>query len=778
MEGLTNKDLEYRINNGLINNEEIKNSRTIKEIVLSNTITLFNLIHVVLFVLVLTTGSITNATFVVSIFFNTCIGIYQEIKAKIIVDKLKIVASNKVTVIRNNIKQEILPSEIVMDDLLYLQAGDNLVVDAKIIKSDNMEVDESIITGESDVVLKKDNDKLISGSIITAGSGYAKVTSINGDTYANKLIKEASKEGDNSSYLMKNINTILKVVTFLIIPVGIALFTTQFYYSNQSYAESVLSSVAGIIGMIPDGLVLLTSISLTVGVIKMASKKVIIQRLCGIELLACVDTLCLDKTGTITSGTMEVIDTIYLDGVNKDKVNNIIANMVSDDNNATGMAVKKKFKIEKKLAEIERVPFSSARKYSLTKFSDDTYALGAYEFISDIDISEYKKIVEYLDNGFRVITIVKCVNNTFDKKKNMVLAFIVLKDNLRKNASETLNYFKEQNVDIKIISGDNPKTVSNLLKQLKIDDYDKYIAGSDIPDDPVKLAEIVNNYKIFGRVTPQQKKNIVEALKKSGTVGYIGDGVNDILALKEAECGIALASGTSAARSVAEVVLTDSDFSVLPGIVNEGRRVVNNIERVASMYLIKTTYSFLISLLCIFLSHEYPFYPIQLSLISAICVGVPSFFLAIEPNYNKVEKGFLIKVFRNALPSGICVFINVFFLIIISYIFKINFDVFRIVVVCTTGFLSLRLLYNISKPLNTLRKVLVYSCFVAFYGLLIVFKDFFLLGNVKFISILFIIMIIFANIYMTEFLESCYDFIVKKIKQRKKKRSRVVSEKK
>ena len=778
MEGLTNKDLEYRINNGLINNEEIKNSRTIKEIILSNTITLFNLIHVVLFVLVLTTGSITNATFVVSIFFNTCIGIYQEIKAKIIVDKLKIVASNKVTVIRNNIKQEILPSEIAMDDLLYLQAGDNLVVDAKILKSDNMEVDESIITGESDVVLKKDNDKLISGSIITAGSGYAKVTSINRDTYANKLIKEASKEGDNSSYLMKNINTILKVVTFLIIPVGIALFITQFYYSNQSYAESVLSSVAGIIGMIPDGLVLLTSISLTVGVIKMASKKVIIQRLCGIELLACVDTLCLDKTGTITSGTMEVIDTIYLDGVNNDKVNNIIANMVSDDNNATGMAVKKSFKIDKKLTEIERVPFSSARKYSLTKFSDDTYALGAYEFISDIDISEHKKIVEYLDNGFRVITIVKCINNTFDKKKNMVLAFIVLKDNLRKNASETLNYFKEQNVDIKIISGDNPKTVSNLLKQLKIDDYDKYITGSDIPDDPVKLAEIVNNYKIFGRVTPQQKKNIVEALKKSGTVGYIGDVVNDILALKEAECGIALASGTSAARSVAEVVLTDSDFSVLPGIVNEGRRVVNNIERVASMYLIKTTYSFLISLLCIFLSHEYPFYPIQLSLISAICVGVPSFFLAIEPNYNKVEKGFLVKVFRNALPSGICVFINAFFLIIISYIFKIDFDVFRIVVVCTTGFLSLRLLYNISRPLNTLRKILVYSCFVAFYGLLIVFKDFFLLGNVKFISILFIIMIIFANIYMTEFLESCYDFIVKKIRQKKKKRSRVVSEKK
>lgn len=775
MDGLNRKDIEYRVNNGLVNNEDIKNSRTLKEIILTNTITLFNFIHLVLFVLVLTTGSIENATFVVSILFNTIIGIYQEIKAKIIVDKLKIVSTDKVTVIRDGKKEEILPTEIVLDDLLYLKAGDNLVVDARLIHSDNLEVDESIITGESDVILKKENDKLISGSIITAGDGYAKVVSINRDTYANKLIKEASKEVDDSSYLMKNINTILKVVTVLIIPVGILLFITQFFYSNQTYSESILASVAGIIGMIPDGLVLLTSISLTVGVIKMASKKVIIQRLSGIELLACVDTLCLDKTGTITDGSMEVKDVLYLDN-DKDKINNIMANMVEKEGNATNIALYNYFKKTNEMKVINKVPFSSARKYSLTEFDEGIYAMGACEFITNKSIDDYDDITLYVNGGYRIITLVKC-KDKFDKDKNKIVAFIIVKDNIRKSAKETLNYFKEQDVNIKIISGDNPKTVSNLLRQLEIEDYDKYISGNDLPTDYNELVKIVNNYKIFGRVTPQQKRSIVEALKTTGTIGYIGDGVNDILALKEADCGIALASGISAARSVSEVVLTDSDFAILPNIVNEGRRVVNNIERVASMYLIKTTYSFLISVLCIILNHEYPFYPIQLSLISAICVGIPSFFLAIEPNYKKVKKGFLVKVFRNALPSGICVFINVFFLMMISYIFSIDFDILRIVVVSTTGFLSLRLLYNISQPLSLLRKILVYSCFVTFYTLLIIFNKFLLVNNIKFISFVFIALLIFADIYISEFFEEAYDYVVDKVRKWKNKRSRVVNEK-
>lgn len=767
MNGLDFHNVEYRINNGMINNENIKNSRSIKNILLSNIITLFNFIHVVLFVLVLTTGSINNATFIIAILVNMIISIYQELKAKKIIDKLTIANVSKVNVMRDGKLKEILPTEIVLDDVLFLKQGESLIVDAEVIEADCCEVDESVITGESDSIIKNTGDKLISGSIIVCGHVYAKVTSINRDTYANSLIKEASKTVDDSSYLKKCINTILKVVTFLILPVGILLFVTQFFYSNQSYSESVLSTVAGIIGMIPDGLVLLTSVSLTVGVIKMASKKVIIQKLNGIELLACVDVLCLDKTGTITDGTMEVIDVIKFN--DKIDINVIISNMVVDQVNVTDIALSKHFKSDKNLKIIEHIPFSSARKYSLVKFDVGTYALGALEYLTNNDIDDYEELKEHINNGYRVITLVKCAKD-FNKDTNEIISFIILKDNVRNNARETLEYFKQQEVDIKIISGDNPKTVSNILKQLSIDGYDKYISGYKLPAEYDKLKKIVNNYTIFGRVTPYQKQSIIKALKESATVGMIGDGVNDILALKEADCGIALASGISAARSVSEVVLTESDFAILPNIVNEGRRVVNNIERVASMYLIKTVYSFLISLLCIGFSHEYPFYPVQLSLIGVTCVGLPSFFLALEPNYNKVSKGFLVKVFRNALPSGLCVCINILFLIMFTYIFKLDFEKFRLVVVMVTGYLNLRLLYKVSLPLSFMRKLLLCICSLSFLSLLLIFKDFFLIKMYNLLSFVFIFVMIYADNYIVEFLEEIYDKIVLWVKRRKRRK--------
>lgn len=769
MNGLSSHEVEYRNNNDMVNNENIKNSRSLKAILLSNFITLFNLIHFVLFILVLTTGSINNATFIVTILFNMFISIYQEIKAKRIIDKLTITNTSKIRVIRDSEVREILPTEIVIDDILYLKQGDSLVVDAVVIKADSCEVDESVITGESNSIIKKQGDKLISGSVVICGNVYARVTSINRDTYANNLIREASKTIDDSSYLKKCINSILKVVTVLIIPVGILLFITQFFYSNQTYSESVLSTVAGIIGMIPDGLVLLTSVSLTVGVIKMASKKVIIQKLNGIELLACVDILCLDKTGTITDGSMEVVDVI---NINKHiDMKNIISNMIIDKVNATDTALSKYFGSKNDLEIVDHVPFSSARKYSLVKFSGDggIYALGALECMTDKQIDDYEILNNYVEDGYRIITLVKC-KNEFNKATNDIVGFIVLKDNVRKNAKETLEYFKKQDVKIKIISGDNPKTVSNILKQLSLDGYDKYISGDNLPDDYEELKKIVNNYTIYGRVTPYQKRNIIKALKENATVGMIGDGVNDILALKEADCGIALPSGVDAAKSVSEVVLTESDFAVLPSIVNEGRRVVNNIERVASMYLIKTVYSFLISTLCIIFSHEYPFYPVQLSLIGATCVGLPSFFLALEPNYNKVEKGFLVKVFRNALPSGLCVCINIMFLIMFTYIFKLDFELYRLVVVIVTGYLNLRLLYKVSLPLSFLRKILLIFSSLCFTLLLFLYNEFFLITKYNYISFIFVILLILADNYIVDFFEEIYDIIVlsfKRIKRRK-----------
>ena len=763
MNGLNLYEVEYRINNNMVNNQNIKKSRSLKQILLSNFLTLFNLIHIVLFVLVFTTGSLNNATFIIAILFNTFISIYQEIKAKKIIDNLTIANTTKVRVVRDSEIMEINPDEIVIDDLLYLKHGDCLVVDAEVIKTDSCEVDESVITGESDSIKKNKGDKLISGSIIICGSAYAKVISINGNTYANNLKKEASQINDNSSYLKKCINTILKVVTIFIVPIGLMLFIIQFYYSEQTYSESILSSVAGIIGMIPDGLVLLTSISLTVGVIKMASKKVIIQKLNGIELLACVDVLCLDKTGTITDGSMDVVDVLK---IRKDiDMGNIISNMIRDTVNVTDIALSKYFGINKDLEIMDYIPFSSSRKYSLVKFKTGTYAIGALEYLTNDDFANFNELDKYVDNGYRIITLVEC-NNTFNKQTNDIVGFVILKDNVRKNAKETLQYFKEQNVDIKIISGDNTKTISNILKQLEFDGYNNYINGDKIPDDYDELKKVVNDYTIYGRVTPYQKQCIIRALKENSTVGMIGDGVNDILALKEADCGIALASGISAARSVSEIILTEADFSVLPDIVNEGRRVVNNIERVASMYLIKTVYSFLIAILCICFSHEYPYYPIQLTLIGVTCVGLPSFFLALEPNYNKVKSGFLIKVFRNALPSGLCVCLNVFFLIMFTYIFKLDFESFRLVVVCVTGYLNLRLLYKVSLPLSFTRKALLILCSLSFVVLLILFSDFFLIRVHNFMSYIYILIFIFANNYIVDFFEEIYDKIVLRIEKR------------
>ena len=771
MEGLTKLEVEYRKNNGLVNNETTTYTRSFKEIVISNTITLFNILNIALAVLVLTTGSIQNVTFVGTIIFNTLIAIYQEYKAKRILDNIKVTNQDKIVVVRDGKKEVITKEEIVMDDVIYLASGDSIVVDMVVLESNSLEVDESVITGESDAIEKKKDDKIISGSIVTSGSCYAKVISIGKNNYANNLIKEATSIKDNSSYLQGVINKILKIVTIIIIPMTILLFISQYFYSNQSYNEAILSTVAGVIGMIPEGLVLLTSIALTAGVIKMAKKNVIIQRLNGIEVLSCTDVLCLDKTGTITDGTMEVVDTVVLD--KRINISDIISNICTEDgNNSTDIALKNKFGVKTNLNVTKRVAFSSAKKCSITTIDDVKYYLGALEYITDKKIKDYEDILgEYLDKGYRILTLAR------EKDKLAVVAFIIIKDNIRESAKETLTYFRDNGVEVKVISGDNPITVSNLLKGLNFPSYDKYIEGADLPKDYEELRNVARETSIFGRMTPTQKQMVIKALKEDNTVTMIGDGVNDILALKEANCGIALASGINAAKSVSEVVLTTSDFSVLPNIVDEGRRVVNNIERVASMYLIKTTYSFLLCLLSIVLSHEYPFYPIQLSLISAFCVGIPSFFLALEPNYSKVGKDFIAKVFRNALPNGITVVLNIFIIIMFCTIFNKSFEDYRLVVVAITGFVTLRLLYTICKPLNLWRKILLVFCSISFFELLILLPDLFLVSKFGIVSIAFIVALAFVDTYIIDFLQEIYDSVLLKVrgwKNEKEKRKKLL----
>ena len=758
MEGLTRQEVEYRRTNGLSNDEKIKYTRTTKEIILSNTITLFNILNISLVILVLTTGSIQNITFIGTAIFNTIIAIYQELKAKKTLDNIKVTNQEKVTVVRDGKKEEIFKEDIVLGDTIYLSSGDNILVDLEVLKSSSLEVDESIITGESNAIQKRKDDKILSGSIVTSGTAYAKVISLSKDSYASSLVKDAASLKDNTSYLQNTINKILKIITFLIIPVGILLFISQYFYSKQSYSGAILSTVAGIIGMIPEGLVLLTSIALTAGVVKMAKKKVLIQKLHGIEILSCTDVLCLDKTGTITDGTMEVVDTVVLN--NKINIDDIIANINTEEgNNATDIALKKKYGIKNNLNVTDRTAFSSSKKCSITQIDGTKYYLGALEYITDKKLTDYTELTKYILKGYRIITLAS--GNTNVK----VDAFIILKDNVRENAKDTLNYFKEQDVEIKIISGDNPVTVSNILRQLEFDGYDRFIEGKNLPKDYNELVKVVKEITIFGRMTPSQKQIVIKALKENNTVSMIGDGVNDILALKEADCGIALGSGVQAAKSVSEVVLTNNDFSTLPGIVNEGRRVVNNIERVASMYLIKTTYSLLLSLVSIILAYEYPFYPIQLSLISAICVGIPSFFLALEPNYNKVGKDFIINVFRNALPNGIMVVLNIFIIIMFCSIFGKDFDSYRLVIVSITGLITLRLLYTICKPLNLWRKILLVFCSISFFELLILLPDLFLVSKFGIVNIIFILVLGFIDTYVIDFLRDIYDKIINKARK-------------
>ena len=764
MNGLSKHEVEYRKNNGLSNNDNIKYTRSPKEIILSNVITLFNILNIALAVLVLTTGSIQNITFVSTIIFNTIIAIYQELKAKKILDNIKVTKGDKVTVVREGNKIEIPKEEIVLDDLVYLSSGDSVLVDLEVLKSSSLEVDESVITGESDAIIKRKDDKIMSGSIITSGSGYAKVISIGRNSYANKLVSEASSIKDESSYLQTTINNILKIVTIMIVPVGVLLFITQYFKSGQTYNEAILGTVAGVIGMIPEGLVLLTSVALTAGVIKMAKQNVIIQKLHGIEVLACTDILCLDKTGTITDGTMEVEDEVILN--KKINLEEILANINTEEsNNATDIALKNKYGVKNTLKVTDRVPFSSAKKCSITEIEGTRYYLGALEYISDKKITDYKELTPYIEKGNRIITL-----SRGKKEEIEVLAFIIIKDNIRESAKDTLKYFKQQGVDIKIISGDNPITVSNILKSLEFDGHEKHIEGKDLPEDEKELIRVAKETVVFGRMTPKQKQLVIKALKEDSTVAMIGDGVNDILGLKEADCGIALGTGVSAAKSASEVVLTTSDFSVLPEIVNEGRRVVNNIKRVASMYLIKTTYSLLLSLLSIILTYEYPFYPIQLSLISSICVGIPSFFLALEPNYTKVEKDFIVKVFRNALPNGITVVLNIFIVIMFCSVFNQNFESYRLVIVTLTGFITLRLLYTICKPLNLWRKILLVFCSISFFELLILLPDLFLVSKFDIVSIVFITLLGFVDTYIIDFIEELYDKVVQKVRGWKNER--------
>ena len=740
MTGLTNEEVQERIAQGQVNNNENPNTRTYKQIILENTLTFFNFLNLVLLVLVLVVGSYKNSMFVGIIFINTVIGIIQEIRAKKTIDKLAILTESKTVVLREGKKWKISTEKLVVDDLIFLKAGEQVPADAKILEG-SLEVNESLLTGEADNLPKNTGDELFSGSFVTAGQACCQIIHVGSDNYASRITSEAKEFKRHNSELRNSLNAILKVISIIIVPLGAMLFYKQYYFVGDNIRDSVVNMVAAVLGMIPEGLVLLTSVALTLGALKLAQKKTLVQELYCIETLARVDTLCLDKTGTITEGTMcveavesyppvydeisgeaagnktesgeskndrtessdlvevsaasEISAVSAAEAIAKEdgssilspreeseagtetysqedpekirEIEHIMGNLLSvlKDQNATADALRVRFKVSQDMELDHVIPFSSDRKYSGAAFKDTgTYLMGAVQFLfpeGNPELAEYCS--GFAKEGLRVLVVAHSenVNEGTEIPAGLEpIGLLLLTDVIRQEAPDTLAYFESQGVDLKVISGDDPVTVSAIARRAGLKNAEQYVDATTITTQE-QMDEAVATYSVFGRVTPQQKQAMVKSLQaQKHTVAMTGDGVNDVLALKEADCSIAMAEGSDAAKNIANVVLLDSNFAAMPEIVNQGRRVVNNIRTAASMFLIKTIFSVLLSLITIFFGDAYPFEPIQMSLISACAVGIPTFLLAQENNYAKIDHTFLRHVFMNAFPAAVtitgCVF--------------------------------------------------------------------------------------------------------------------------
>lgn len=727
--GLSQKEVEIRIQNGLCNYEVTVATKTIPKIITDNILTLFNLLNFSLALLIFFVQSYKNLLFLGVVFCNTVISTFQEIHAKKVVDKLSIIAATKATVIRDGSKKRIGINEIVKDDIIEFYPGNQIVTDA-LIHRGSVEVDESFITGESDPVFKQVGDSLLSGSFIVSGHATAQVTHIGLENYTATISKEATQIKRTKSILMDALNHIIKAVSFAIIPIGVLLFFNQFQIDGNTFQSAVVNTVAAILGMIPEGLVLLTSTVLAVSVARLSKRKVLVKDLYCIESLARIDTLCLDKTGTLTTGQMQVVDLIGYHHTTKKQMAHILSalTIAIEDNNPTMLALKEAYS-EKVYYPVEKIiPFSSDKKYSGVKFVEKgTYYIGAPEFILKDEYKLVEKEIAPYIQKYRTLVLVKEI-----EEKNEILGFILLEDTMREDVQETLSYFKEQGVEIKVISGDNVKTVVGIAKRVGIQGADAYVDMSTIDTDEA-LEACVRNNTIFGRVNPIQKKKLILALKKQGHyVAMTGDGINDVLALKEADCSIAMPNGSDATRNIAQLVLLDANFSAMPKVVAEGRRTVNNLENSATLFLTKTTYATILAVLFAFLEKAYPFIPIQLTLTSVVTIGIPSFILALQPNKKRITGNFYKNVLSRSLPAAIIVVINILLIMLSDTLFHlqdVQVSTMCVMMNAVTGFY---LLFELCQPFTKL-KTLMYGTMVSLFVLQIAFlKDFYSLTYINF----------------------------------------------
>ena len=706
--GLSAEQVKRRFAQGENNYKVESSTLSVPEIVRSNVCTYFNLVFAVIAVLLAIVGAWSDMLFLPIIVANTCIGIIQEIHSKKVLDKLSILNAPHAVVIRDGKRQEIPADQLVLDDIVEFSAGSQIPADAKVV-SGELQVNESLITGESDEIEKREGDSLLSGSFVVSGKACARLEKVGKDSYISKLTLQAtkSKKGEQSE-MIRSLNYLIMVMGIIIIPIGIALFVQSFIYNEGTFHDSITGMVAAIIGMIPEGLYLLTSVALAVSSVRLAQKKVLIHDMKCIETLARVNVLCVDKTGTITEPGMHVYDFSVLDGADQLEISQLLADFVAaqEKDNATMEALKAHFSNGSGMRAREVYSFSSETKYSGAVMNDGkSYVIGAPEFVLRGQFAQYQEqIAIYSSKGYRVLVFAQ-YEGTLDRKPLtepvLPLCFVMLANPIRKGAKETFTYFAENDVDIKVISGDNPLTVSVIAAEAGIVGAERFVDASTLKEKE-DYYRAVEEYTVFGRVTPSQKRMLVQALKEhKKTVAMTGDGVNDVLALKDADCSVAMASGSEAASNVAQLVLLDSDFSRMPSVVAEGRRVVNNIERTAALYIVKNIFSMLLAIFSVILMLDYPLEPSQVSLISMFTIGIPSFVLALEPNKDLIRGHFLTNVLVRALPAGLTDFIVVSGLVIFCREFQVDLDCLSTSCTILVAIVGFMILHRIARPMNT-----------------------------------------------------------------------------
>ncbi|MGF6375929.1 cation-transporting ATPase E [Clostridiales Family XIII bacterium PM5-7] len=714
MLGLTNREAEERKRNGLANEQVDSSTRSTKEIIKANVFTYFNLIFTVLAVLLIIAGSLKDLTFMGIVVGNALIGIAQEIKSKRTLDKLKLLKMPKAHVFREGRETTVPVEELVMDDCVILSAGSQIPADAVVVEG-SIQVNEALLTGEADEIVKGPDTELLSGSFVVSGKCVARLTAVGRESYISKLTIEATKDKkEEQSEMIKSLDKLVKVIGIIIIPVGIVLFVQQCFILDDTFSESVTSMVAAVLGMIPEGLYMMASIAMVVSAMKLARKDVLVQNMRCIETLARVNVLCVDKTGTITENEMKVsgMEPIYK-GVAPEDLATLIGDLAQsqDPDNITMKALQEYFDHTSGRTPQTICPFSSKYKYCGASYQDGNFVLGAPEFILGYGFAEFEEeITQMSEQGYRVLAFARTTEVPEGQQLSgdaQLLALVYLTNPIRKSAKETFQFFADNGVEIKVISGDNPVTVSNVAIEAGIANADRFVDARQLVNERA-IYEAVERYTVFGRVTPEQKRMFVKALKKQGkTVGMTGDGVNDILALRDADCSVAMASGSEAASNAAQLVLMDSDFSKMPSVVREGRQVVNNIQRTASLFLTKNVFSLLLALFSMISVLSYPLKPSQITLISMFTIGMPSFFLSLEPNRSLIKGKFFGNVFKMAAPAGITTFISVSSLVIFGQVFDIDGECISTACTMLVALVGFMILAKIARPMNGVHIALI-----------------------------------------------------------------------